>query len=161
MSEDDLTGNIQEWDVKDITGASVYPHPVGNDRDMGDWRLLERIPVLNSKYFTIDVIQWLLLIQIWKKDPEMFERLWEHREEALTKMVTSLAQAGAGNGAIAMGATHIIAQLLEHAYYIRKGGAASIQDSMSKITAIDSIAAAASLVFTGAGSFTKGLKGIK
>ncbi len=157
-----MADDIQEWQTTNLFG-DPEKHPVPNDLDQGDFRFLERTP-LNSDYLTIDLLQWILILKIYQKNPDMLERLIEHREEAVTKMVNALAQAGSGSSMSAWANAHIIIQLLEHNYYVRKGGAASVVSGLNALAvvgAIKDIASAANIVFQGAGAFTKGLAAMK
>ncbi len=124
------------------------------DRPVEDYRLLEDIIV------PID-IAIALLILIVSKAPEgqkLLEKFGEKWLESQTKMVVALAESGSGNIIVAWAHSHLIAMMLEHAYMIRKGGAAGIVSGMNWLTGaitaaeiIGNVAVPSVLAFSGGG----------
>ncbi len=126
------------------------PQPV----DLGQFRLLENIPVI-----PVDWAMALLIIAALKKPEgrEMLQAIAEKWLDSEARMVAALAQAGAGNVIVGWANSHLIAQILEQNYMIRKGGAKSLIDGMNWLTGattlaelFGSLAVPATLVYSGA-----------
>lgn len=136
----------------------------GTSEDLGEKRLLENIPV---------PVDWVAALIIAKslKTPEglkFISVLGTKWLDAQAEMVHALAQSGAGNIISAYANAHLIAQILEQNYMIRKGGAAGIMDGLNKLVATEelktflsaSINVPGTLVFSGKGSTGRVLKGL-
>lgn len=112
--------------------SSAWSGSVGRSHDLGEYRLLENVP-----FIPVDVLQWALIYKILKqpKGYQMLVSLIKEHYKSVVDIVRPLAQAGTGNLVSAWTHAHLIAQILEHNYLIRKGGAKSIVDGASWITA--------------------------
>lgn len=131
--------------------ASKTNNSESDGGDLGDKRFLENVPI------PIDYVQLILLVKMLKSGD--FPTVMEHREKVIAQMVSSLAESGAGNIVTAWTHSHLIAQILEHNYFVRKGGAKSIIDGANWITGaltiaeiFGAIAVPAALVFSGGGA---------
>lgn len=121
---------------------------------LADKRYLENTPI------PIDYLQALVLIKILKNPEgiETLQKLYATKMESEAKIITGLAQSGAGNIIVAWAHSHIIAMILEHNYYIRKGGAQGLIDGMNWLTGaitlseiVGNVAVPSVLAFSGVG----------
>lgn len=135
--------------------------------DMGKFRLMENIIV------PIDYVQALILVKLMKeKEYGTIKEIFTVRDNNIARMVKALAESGAGNLITAWAHSHIIAQLLEHNYYTRKGAAEVLVSGMNWLTGaaataelVGAFTVPATLVFGGgggsAGALAKILGGMK
>jgi hypothetical protein len=122
--------------------------------DMGEFRFMENIII------PIDYVQALLLVKLAKeKQYDVIKEIFATRDNTIARMVKALAEGGGCNLISAWVNGHIIAQLLEHNYMIRKGGAVSIVQGANWLAGtaataelVGAFSVPATLIFGGGGS---------
>jgi len=122
---------------------------ISGSSDPGSFRFMENIIV------PIDYVQALILVKLAKeKEYGVIKEIFATRDNNIARMVKALAESGCGNIITAWTHSHIIAQVLEHNYMIRKGGTWAVIEGANWLTGalalaevIGSFSVPATLVF--------------
>jgi len=126
--------------------------------DLGAFRFMENI------ILPIDYVQALLLVKLAKeKEYGVIKEIFATRDNNIARMVKALAESGTANIITAWTHSHMIAQILEHNYMIRKGGTWAVMEGANWLTGaatldalIGSCGNLATLIFGGAGGGSAG-----
>lgn len=81
-----------------------------------------------------DYAMWLFIIYSLKKNPQMLERLAVKWMDTQHRIITALAQAGAGNIVTAYSHSFLIGLMLEQSYWIRQRGADDLISGLNWLT---------------------------
>ena len=115
-----------------------------------------------------DYMLWLFIAYNLKKNPEMLEKLALKWMDTQQHIISSLAQAGAGNLITAYSHSFLIALMLEQNYMIRQRGSDDLIASLNWLTGavelaslVTAFSVPATLVFAGmGGTFPTGTAGV-